>query len=422
MSLRAQDLRLAALSCMVVLVATHGGARAQTFHGTMESSINMFPDPQRRELRIVSPFLQWITLRADELAGSGPKDPRLSVHLSGFGGVDLGAMLYEGRGIGDLGVAQMRYKDAVRGTEVVLGRQYLLLGLARAEHFDGLHLSQTLPFGLRAEVFGGAHAGPRLQYRAGDWMVGGRLGARIDHKLSAGISFLQAREKEMLKRELLGADVVLHPRSWVELGAGALYDTIGQNLAQLDVFSTFYPRHGMRISIDWRRVIPVALLDKTSIFSVFSDSVRNEAGGDISWKVSRRWTLRADGHVLAFDEGQSGYRAGASAIALLGSRDDSTLTMRVGRWQDAADGYTELRAAVRHYFTSALYAAVDAQAYLYDVGSNGHTFSFGVTGALGYEVTRRVRAVIAAEGGITPSFETRGQLIGRLEWSYFTSF
>ena len=402
---------------MLVAVALPDVARAETLHGTVESMINLFPDPQQRQLQVVAPFLQWVTLHAERL-----NDQDMGVHLSGYGGFDLGNAFFDGHGAGDLNVAQFRYRDAGRGTELVLGRQYLMLGLARAEHFDGLHVVQTLPGGLRLELFGGVHAGPRMTYQAGDWLAGGRVGYRFTDVVSAGVSFLQAREQERLARELVGADVVVHPKKWLEAGVGALYDTIGSHLAQLDLFATVYPRDGLRVAADWRRVVPVALLDKTSIFSVFSDAVRNEAGGDVSWKLDRRVTLRADAHAMFFDDGQTGYRAGASAVFTLGARDENTLTLRAGRFRDATDGYTDLRAATRHYFTASFFGALDVQAYRYDVGVRGETLSFGVTAALGYDVARKLRVILAAEGGITPEFEARGQLMARLEWNYWTSF
>ena len=66
--------------------------------------------------------------------------------------------------------------------------------------------------------------------------------------------------------------------------------------------------------------------------------------------------------------------------------------------------------------------ALDGQAYFYDVEKNGEGVSFGVTGTVGYDVTRRLRAVLAVEGGITPQFEKRGQIVARLEYSFFKSF
>lgn len=393
------------------------GAGAQVLHGTSETMINMFPDPVQRELRIVAPFVQWVTLRAEKLA-----DADLAVQLSGWGGFDLGNAWFPGRGGGELSLAHLSWRDPRRGVSVTLGRQYLLLGLARAEHFDGLHLGKDLPAGFRVEIFGGEHAGPRLTYQPGDWLVGGRLSHRWGNLVTSGISFLQAREGEVLRRELIGADVTVRPRPWVELGAGALHDVIGDHLAQLDLFGSFFPVPGLRVLVDWRRVVPVALLDKTSIFSVFSDAVRNEVGGEVSFRAGRALTLGADGHALAFDEGQRGYRAGAGARIALDRRERSVLVLRVARWRDATDGYWELRAAVRRSFTDALFGVLDIQTYRYDVGVRGERLSFGTTAAVGYDVTRRIRALLAVEAGVTPQFDRRAQLLAKLEYNFLTAF
>jgi hypothetical protein len=401
----------------LLLLAAASGARADTLHGSSETLINLFPDPVQRELRLVAPFLQWVTLRADKLGGDD-----LGVVLSGWGGFDLGNAWFPGHAGGDLSLAHLRWRDARRGLYVTLGRQYLLLGLARAEHFDGLHLAKDLPNGLRVEVFGGAHAGPRLTYQSGDWLAGGRISHRHGDLITTGLSFLQARSREALQRELLGGDVTLRPRPWLEIGAGALYDTIGYHLAQLDLFGTLYPLPGLRVMLDWRRIVPVALLDKTSIFSVFSDAVRNEAGGDVSYRLTRRVTLTADGHVLHFDDGQRGYRAGLSSRIFVGHGEKSALTLRMGRWRDATDGYTEVRAALRHYFGEALFGVLDVQSYVYDEGVRGQHLSFGVTTALGYDLTRRLRALLAVEGGVTPQFERRAQLLAKLEYNFLTAF
>lgn len=392
-------------------------ARAQTVHGSTQTILNLFPEPRERELRMVAPFISWLTLNAEKLG-----DGDVSVHLSGWGGMDLGNASFDGRGAGELSLAHLAWRDARRGVSLTLGRQYLLLGLARAEHFDGLHLAKRLPAGFGVEIFGGAHAGPRLTYQSGDWMVGGRLTYAYHHLVKAGISFLQARERETLQRELVGADVVVRPKDWLEIGAGALWDTIGEHLAQLDLFATSYPTTGVRVALDWRRVVPVALLDKTSIFSVFSNAVRNEAGGDVSWRFGRRVTLGADAHALAFDDGEGGYRAGVSASLALGPRLENTLTLRVGRWRGVGEGYTELRAATRHAFTEKFFGVLDVQAYLHDVATRGERLSFGCTAAVGYEPVRRLRALLAVEAGVTPLFERVAQLVAKLEYAFLRAF
>jgi hypothetical protein len=410
------------VAAMLLLCTTHFARatepRGERLHGSSETMLNLIPDPVQRELRIVAPFIQWVTLHAERLAGMD-----LGVHLSGWGGFDLANALFPGFAAGDLSLAHLKYRDAKHGSQITLGRQYLLLGLARAEHFDGLHFAQDLPRGFRVEVFGGAHAGPRLTYQAGDWLAGGRLSYRIGDRLTAGVSFLQAREREELRRELVGADVVLRPKEWLEIGAGALYDIIGYHLAQLDLFATFYPHKGVRLSVDWRRIVPVALLDKTSIFSVFSDSVRNEAGGDVAIRLHARVNLIADAHWLQYDEGDSGYRTGLGArVDWAASGHPGMLTVRAGRWRDSTSGYTELRAAARQTFARGFFASVDLLGFFYDTGSAREDLSFGVTTAVGYEIGKRWRAIVAFEGGVTPQFERRAQVLGKLEYQFARMF
>jgi hypothetical protein len=411
----------------ILLALTPATLRAETVHGTSETLLNIFPDPVQRELRIVAPFMEWVTLRAEKLGGLD-----LSVQLSGWGGFDLGNAWFPGRGGGDLSLAHLAWRDAQKGMSLTLGRQYLLLGMARAEHFDGLHFAKDLPAGFKVEVFGGAHAGPQMTYQAGDWMAGGRLSHRWGDLITTGVSFLQAREREALQRELVGGDVVVRPKPWIELGAGLLYDTLGYHLAQLNLQGTFFPLSGMRVMLDWRRVVPVSLLDKTSIFSVFSDAVRNEAGGDVSYRLSRWVSVGAEGYLLHFDDGNDGYRFGANTRVALDSRGMSSFTFRVGRWRDTVNSYTEFRAAARYFFTQALFGALDLQAYFYDqrMGGvysydqyrGGDTKSFGTTAAIGYDLTKRLRALLAVEAGLTPQFERRAQLLAKLEYNFLKAF
>jgi hypothetical protein len=382
--------------------------------------INVLPDPRQKELNIVAPFIEWLRLRADGLAGGVA-----SIDVSGWGGFDLGRSLLPGRAGADFGTAVLHLRHEKSGASLDLGRQYLLLGLGRAEHFDGVHFAQKLPVGLAVELFGGQQAGPRMTWQSGDWLAGGRLSYHYKHVVSAGLSFLQARDGDELSRELFGGDVVVRPAQWVEVGVGGLYDVVAERLAQVDIFSTFYPPQlpGLRVMVDFRRIIPVSFLDKTSIFSVFSDAVRSEVGGDVSYPVNRFVNVRADGHALLFYDGGSGYRAGADATIALDRRARSVVTLRLGRWRDATDGYTEMRAAARHYFTKHFFGSIDGQLYYYDDSAvRGEALSFSTGVSVGYAPRHDLRALIAAEAGISPQFQRVAQLLAKLEWNFLRSY
>ncbi|MBI3074372.1 MAG: hypothetical protein HYY84_19855 [Deltaproteobacteria bacterium] len=410
----------AALFATVFLVTAPAAADIKpserpSLAGSIETMLNIFPDPMQRELRFVAPVISWLNLDAEKI-GDANRD--ITIRFTGWAGVDLGETWLDDRRAGEVAVGFARIRAPRLGFEATVGRQFLLLGLARAERLDGLHMSQALPVGLRLETFVGGAPGPRITYDSGDFLWGARLSYRLRDLVTSGVSFLQARKDLEISRELLGADVVVNPKAWLEFGAGALYDTVGTTLAQLDLFTTFYPKAGLRIAADWRRVVPVALLDKTSIFSVFSDAVRDELGADASWRVHGRVTLTADAHLLAFDGNDTGYRLSLGATLRLGSWNQTTATARIGRWRDSAGGYFEGRAAARHRFTPAFFAAGDVQTYVYDNAVNGSTVSFGATATVGYELARRLRVLLSAEGGITPLFEKRGQIMAKLEYEF----
>jgi hypothetical protein len=383
--------------------------------GSIETMLNLFPDPMQRELRLAAPVIAWLSLDAEKL---GDETRDVTIRFTGWYGVDLGETWLDDRRAGEVAIGFARIRAPQIGFEATFGRQFLMLGLARAERMDGLHIAQDLPGGLRLEVFGGGAPGPRITYDRGDFLWGARLSHRWRDLITGGVSFLQARRDVEIARELVGADLVVNPKAWLECGAGALFDTVGETLAQLDLFATFYPGSGLRVATDWRRVVPVALLDKTSIFSVFSDAVRDEMGADVSWRVHGRVTLTADAHLLAFEDNDPGYRLSLGATARLGSWNQTTVTTRLGRWRDSAGGYFEWRGAARHRFTPALFAAGDVQTYVYDNAVSGNSISFGVTAALGYELARRLRVLLSAEGGVTPMFERRGQIMAKLEYDF----
>jgi hypothetical protein len=404
------------LAALLVLLPV--SVRAQTVQLSTETMINIFPDPRQRELHIVAPFIEWLRFRSEGLAGGAA-----SIDISGWGGFDLGTSLIPGQAGADFAVGALHYDILRTGTTLDIGRQYLLLGLGRAEHFDGFHIGQKVGgFGL--EIFGGEQAGPRMTWVPGDWLGGARLSYQLGHALSLGVSYLQARSGDEMARELIGADLVA-ASTWMELGMGALYDTVADRLAQIDGFVRLRVSQipGLRVGLDVRRVVPVSFLDKTSIFTVFSDAVRTEYGGDISYEVNRFLTFRADGHGLLFYAGGAGYRAGVDAILAFDRLRRSILTLRVGRWRDDLDGYTEARAAARHYFTKHFFGSLDAQIYRYDNGAaHGEQFSFSTAAALGYAPTHNLRAMIAAEAGVTPQFERVAQILAKLEWNFMRSY
>src|SRR5581483_8114935 len=142
------------------------------------------------------------------------------------------------------------------------------------------------------------------------------------------------------------------------------------------------------IAADYRRLAPDLFLPRNSIFAVFSEESRDEAGGYASARLLARLRANAEYHVIV-DETGTGHDAAAKVTAALGADRqhsaglESRLLVIPG---PPGGGYEMARAFGIWRLRWNMSAIGDASAFFYREDVNGQRQSFVGAATLVYDL------------------------------------
>jgi hypothetical protein len=283
--------------------------------------------------RLLVPFYEYLTLRADHLGVRG-----LSVEFAGWGVVDLGDRFDptraariprqdngSGPGVGgDIMVGTVNYQSPDGRLQLRLGRQFLFLGAPYSTNFDGLYARYTFPYDVSLAVYGGG-ATPRDVDAGRDAinpMFGARLGwSRLDRG-GIGVSFLdEMNTSGDLARRQGGVDAfVVLPRH-VDVVGSLLFDLIEAakpDLNEATLVASWLATPRLKLAFDYTYIVPGALISKNSIFSIFADGSYQDIGADVYYRLTPKLKVTALFKARAFSDGDQGWLGGVGGRYLLG--------------------------------------------------------------------------------------------------------
>ena len=337
--------------------------------------------PAERSLGLSEPASEWPIYQFLELAGYDLSTPGLSFHTSvwGFGDFGEGEDPVTGDAIsGDVDILYAQYADPEGRYQLRLGRQLVLgaPGVGNFAQLDGGWGRVALGnFDLQA--YGGQTVERRFRnYGEGDWSAGGRAGYHAWSRVNAGVSYLHAREGGAIAREHLGADLAVVPVDGVDLVADVAYDLGDPGLARSRGLVRWAPVERLVLGAGAEMSSPGRLLDKTSIFSVFSLGDYRQLDGLVQWSPIDRMTLAARYARVSFADddgeglGEGGNRFGASVSGYL--LRDLWCTVEGDRVEAAEqegedNAYSSVRVAGRYTPAERWVASIDLLGYFYDV-------------------------------------------------------
>lgn len=385
-------------------IATGAGrARAEVVEGTISTVLSGRSDPRDGVVYSVVPIYQFLnlTLRDVKLPGGDRYLTDVRLEVSAWLGGLLGEPIGGARFLGDVNVAYVEGKLFRRRVEVRLGRQLILGGAARFSHVDGASLRFNLWRGLSVMVFGGVPVIPRFGVKVGDASAGGRVGYRFNHNSEIGVSFSHVQDHGRAARQDLGFDARYQPHRMVALSGLATVSLLERQLADVDLGLTLQPQRWVTARFDYRHDVPNLWIPRSSIFSVFSDTKRDEVGGEIEVRWPRALSFRADYHVVVEDAG-TGHRGGARFTITPGLPGKSTIGVEARLLKREGPGYFEGRVFASHRPLPTLLLTVDVDAYKFDVALHGRSFSVTGTAALAWDFAKHFRAVVSGAVNATP--------------------
>lgn len=394
-----------AVASVVLLAALTVGraARAEVIEGNISTVLSGRSDPRDGVVYTVVPVYQLLnlSLRDVKVPGGDKYLADLRLEVSGWLGGLLGEPIGGQRFLGDLNLAYVEGKLFRRKVEVRLGRQMITGGVARFTHLDGASLRFNIWRGLSLTAFGGVPVIQRFGVKVGDATIGARLAYRTSHNTELGASFIHLHDKGRTARQDFGLDGRMLPHPNVSLSYLLVISILEKQLAEADIGATFTPRRWLTARVDYRHDVPNLWIPRSSIFSVFSDTTRDEVGGELEFRWPRALQVRADYHVVV-EEAGTGHRGGMRLSITPGTPGRSQIGIEGRLLKREGPGYFEGRVFGYHRIVPNLLISVDVDTYKFDRHINGRDFSVTGTAALAWDFARHFRAVASAAVNASP--------------------
>lgn len=402
-----------AVLCGVGVTVSAGAVHAQRLDASATTLLAGRQDPRDGRVYTVVPAYQSLQLRLSEIPSQYVDDLKLVVNAWGqlaFG--DAREML-----LGDLDAGYLEGSLFKRHVQLRLGRQMVFGGAFRALQMDGATVNVRIVKGLHLTGIGGAPVTPRFGTSRGDAVGGARLSYRLNWESELGFSFVHVTDKGKIARQDVAWDLRVQPHRTLALSGFAVLSTREVRLAEADAQLVWQPHRIVEVYADWRRLAPDLFIPRSSIFSVFSQETRDEAGGSIFLRPHGRVRLWAHSHFISAEAG-FGHRTGLKATFLLGEAHDTQLGLEV-RWHQLPEdrGFQQFRAFAFTRPLPSLFITLDADTYRLDRPLNGQQLSFTGAATIGYDIGRGFRAVLSLVGDTTPLVESRFEGMLKIAWN-----
>ena len=236
----------------------------------------------------------------------------IRVVARGWGRLTLGTSFDEHTTAGDVDSLFFEGRVLQRHLLLRLGRQLMTGGAMRATQVDGITADGVIAHGVGVQGWAGVPVQPRFAQASGDFITGGRAFWRQGFDSEVGVSYVYALRKGYLARSDLGVDGSWTPVRPVTVSGVLQWSLEEGRLAEGRLQALWQVDKKLQLVGDVSRTAPDLFIDRSSIFAVFSEELRNEAGAEVVYRLLQPLSLEADFHWLRV-EGGHGYRTGARA-------------------------------------------------------------------------------------------------------------
>lgn len=387
----------------------------------------------RYERRDVSNGSQATLLPATQFIGldsSGLADGNLSLHLYGWGRVDLADKSYNGeQADGSLTYGYLQYRLKEGNAALRAGRFFVREGIIN-EQIDGVGMRSDLPYGFGLSAFGGATVHTRHLYNEtsdgkGDAIYGGRATWRYKGLLEIGASGLYESAAPALSHHaggnhrLIGGDIWFSPHRIFELIGHSSYNPETGRAAEHSYLLTVKPVQYLVLAAEFNEHHEQSFLYAWAMFSgaALDPGERSRSvGGSASYGINGNIDVDMDYKHYTRDFGNADRFGGDAKLSFL----DNTARAGIGyHYLRAGQGfaigsnptasYHELRAYALHD-TKTYFAAVDVIDYIFKNKVFNEPSAWEGTLSLGYHFTPALALSGDISYGRNPEFteETKG--------------
>jgi hypothetical protein len=334
----------------------------------------------------------------------------------GWGRLALGPPFDDHRWAGDVDSLFVEGRLLQRHLMLRLGRQLAAGGAMRATQIDGLTVEGVVTQGIGLQAWAGMPVQPRFDQGRGDFITGGRLFWRHAFDSEIGASYVWALRHGYVARNDFALDGSWTPIRPVTVSAVAQWSLEEQRFAEGRLQGLWQLNPKLQIVADVARTAPDLFIDRSSIFAVFSEEFRNQAGGEVVYKLLPPLSLEAQLHWVNV-EGGSGSNGGLRGTWRVPNGGTYGAELRYVTEPD--NGYTLARVFGIRRLPRSLTVTVDLEAYWLQKSiwtTEKKSFLGTLTG--GWGITPAWDFTVAGSLGATPNFDTRAQLIARLVYKF----
>ncbi|HUJ24988.1 MAG TPA: hypothetical protein VLW85_03150 [Myxococcales bacterium] len=335
----------------------------------------------------------------------------------GWGRLTLGDPFDGDRGTGDLDSAFLEGKLFKRHLTLRLGRQLAVGGALRATQIDGATLRALIAGGIGFEAWGGVPVVPRFNESVGGDLLGGaRLFWRHAFDTELGASVIYVEKSHQLAREDVAFDGSYSYSRDLNLSGIAQWSLAEQRFEEGRLAMAWQPARWMQLTLDGQRTAPDLFLDRNSIFAVFSDETRDEAGAELVLRPTSVFTLTGDYHWMKVMGGEG---ARASLLATFKFPRAATWGAELRLLTQPDNGYKLARIFMIRPLLRALTLTLDLDAYWLEqaiVQAQKRALSGTVTAA--WTFSPSWDAMVAATLGETPNFSQRTEIVARVAYRF----
>jgi hypothetical protein len=363
----------------------------------------------------------------------------VDIELSAWGGLHLTSPELERPSDGEVTVANVAHR--AEPLQLRLGRQFVAQGSARLVHIDGASAEIGLPDGPALSGYYGYTVYPRWNdrygyvslgsayddllgepqrlprtQRSGSFAAGARAAYRHRELGEVGLSLHeQHAARELVHREL-GFDLEVSVYDPHRLSLSSVFDADTSALAQAVVAAEATLSKELDAMVEYRRLLPGALLPKDAVLSVFATDRLDEMGGELRYRPATRLTLEALAFLGRFERGDLGYRSELRVIGYPDKRRRLLLRGSYARSRSAAGGYNALSLAARFQALERLRLVAEQHLYVYDAPVRDVRFSTVEAASAELRATDSISVMIGGSVYSTPLERFDAQALLRLRY------
>jgi len=401
---------MSARKALILALLTSAGARADGSATTLFDSKPYVRDGGQQD----NSFYEAFALNARAEGTDWLRDVRIVAR--GWGRVTAGPPFDEQHTTGDLDSFFVEGRLLQRHLLLRVGRQLTTGGAVRATQVDGLAADAVIAYGVGVQTWVGVPVQPRFTQSSGDFITGARAYWRQAFDSELGASYVYTLRKGYVAQSDVALDGSWTPIRAVTVNALAQWNVDQGRFAEGRLQGLWQVDRKLQLVADVQRTAPDLFVDHSSFFWTFSEETRDEAGGEVVYRLMQEVSLEGDWHWLRV-QGGHGHRGGARATYRT-PYGGSSYGAEFRLLTEPDNGYKLARIFGIRKLPRAITVTVDLDAYWLEQQVNAHQNAFVGTLTGGWAFLPNWEAMLAGSLGTTPYFERRTEIVARLVYRF----